>query len=666
MGNNLHDTAQDAQINADPQPLALKDFMRILNAGRRQSSLYGSDHPSTQQAIEDLMQTVKAFLDCFGPSTFVLTEEAVILNDNWYKSSGESRELFQRLRSRGAMAFSLVGEPTLDQVTEFLTYLNTEPREVRKQGGSNSYLRKNGVTRIVATDTIYVSGDEEPGSTDQSAEAPSVDRAIAAVVAWLSKQDDEEVETPRFRTTEILSNPDTAARLIREAVTKLHSSSKKKRQSELATDVVNDLKDLASTNHQDWDKTTPSIRKAISKLPREMRPSLGGFGACDQDVEIDESPHANCASANAAEVEAQVNELLETAIGTNSTGLQTALPAIEKLFGAVSSGLLSNWKSELQPNTAVRSSGWTLAMLIAWETNSSEHGHIARSLAALIPRAIGMGEMQLALDAADCLAEEVNRPDQLPWRSINSRTALQTIEVSALKGLVEYALQSNDQRSQSTALLLVEVLPQLAMAMVETTINCTNEQFMDSLRAGIEKAGRTAAPVLGQLLRDGSPSTRWDALQLLAALRTDWALLEVESGLIQADPVFLARALDVILQVQSPITSRICTENLKHKSPTVRCAAVRSLGFIGDESALPYLVQCAARRAYRSYHVDEQVAAVQALGKLGGNDMIKFLDNIAISRSLFWRSKYEHVRSAAAEAANEIRSRQCTNQRRAA
>lgn len=666
MGEKPPKRSRADQLEVDAQPLALKDFLRILNSARRQSSLYGLDHLSTQQAIGDIMTVVKAFLDCFGPSIFVLTDEAVILNDSWYQPCGESRELYQRLRSRGAMAFSLVGEPSIHQVTEFLAYLNIEPREVRKQGGSNSYLRKHDVTRIVAIDTLYISGDEESGPVDQLQEAPSVDRAFPAVVAWLSKQDDEDVETPRFLTSELLSNPDTAARLICEVVTKPHTFHKTKCQSELATDVVNDLKDLASTNHEDWDKATPSIRKAISKLPREMRPSLGGFGACDQDVEFDESAHTRHAIVDASVVEAQVNELLETAISTDAAELQAGLPGMDKLFGAVSSGLLSNWKSELQPNTAMKSTSKTLSMLVAWETNSTEHGQMARSLAALIPKAVEMGEMQLALDTASSLAEEVKQTDQLPWRIINSKTALQTVDVAVLKSLVDHALQAGDQRTQDIAALLVEVLPSMALTVVGTIGSNVNKHFIASLRAGIAKAGQSAGPVLGRLLLAGSPYSRWSALELLASTATDWALLEIESGLVNADPVFLAGAIDIVSQVKHPITVRICTDNLKHKSSTVRCAALRSLGSVGDQSSLAYLVQCATRRAYRIHYVDEQIAAIQALGELGGDDMIKCLESIAISRSLFWRSRYELVRSAATDAANKIQSRRAADQQVAA
>lgn len=655
MGAGKVSPPNSTHMESDPQPLALKDLLRSLSAVRRQCSLYGSDHSNTQRMIEDLAKITKTFIECFGPSTLVPTEDAVIVNDHWYQAANTSVDLYQRLRSRGAMAFTLVGEPEAEQLLEFALYLNAEPRDVRQAGGSNAYLRKRGVTKVVATDTVYVSEDDTMETIEIVNGEPAIDRAVAAVVSWLMKQDDED-DSPRVHIGEILAKPDAAAKLIREAVTKLHAAGKGRKPSDLASQVMHELKDLASASHEEWDNATPQIRKAISKLPSEMRPSLGGFMADVFDIEMDDMSLAP-RPADAAEVEEAVNCFLEDTVVRGSDDLDMDRALVEKIFGAVPSGLLSNWKVELQPKSTLQATCRTLAMLLSWETNSAEHGQIAHSLAVLIPRLLGMGESGMAMEAATSLVDEATNATQSPWRGINARSALQTVDPAVMRKLIEHALKSNDSHAHDLACTIVELLPSVALEVVERLECCSGEQFLDSLRAGVAKSGRAAALTLSRMLTHGSPATKWIAIETLSRLDTDWALQEIASGLMNADPVFLARALDVVSGIRSPLIAKLCTDNLAHKSADVRCAALRGLGTSGDESAVPVLLRTATRRAFRKYHVDEQIAAIQALGKLGDYDMIKLLESISVSRSFFWRSKYELVRTAAEKAADEIRNR---------
>lgn len=661
MGDMPAVNQPNAQPEAEAQPLALKDFMNSLSSVRRQSSLYGLDHPSTKQAVVEFTKVLKGFLDCFGPSTFVLTEDAMVLNDGWFQASNNSRELFHRLRSRGAKAFSLVDEPSADQLAEFLLYLNAEPREVRNQGGSNTYLRKHGVTRIVATDALFASGeDDSPAASGLPGNQPTINRAMAAVIAWLTRQD-EEVESPRLRISEIFADQDVAAKLIREAVTNLHSSHKQKKPSELAADIVNDLKDLAVGNKEEWDKATPQVRRAMAKLPRDMRPILEKLGLWDQGVE---GGVTNTASM--AEVEAAVNDFLTTEPLSGDMDIASSFPGMENLFGAHSSGLLSNWKNELLPTNTMRSSAETLSMLMGLETNSSEHGQITRSLAALITRAMESGEPRVAMETASSLASEACLRDQPPWRNMNAKSALQTVDMSTLRDLVESALKTGNQEDQDAAAGLVETVPSLALGVAESLGANWSGHFVESLRAGLAQAGRTAGPVLGRLLTDGDGAARRAALEMLANLQTDWSLLEIETVLTGADEVFIVTALDLLSKVRSPIVSRMCADQLRHKSADVRRAAIRALGDVGDKSDAVNLIRFVSIRAIRQNQRDEQLEAVRVLGKIGGEDTIPCLESAAVRRPLFWRSKYEPVREGAESALNEIRTRLGDSQKQAA
>ena len=654
------ENVEAARAEKIEQPALLKDLLKSVNAARRQSSLYGSDHQNTQKMIEELIPVIEDFVKNFGPSTFVFTQDAVLVNDRYYKSSADSRDMYQRLRVRGTVAITFLQDIPSKQAAEFLAFLNTEPREIVQQRGPSAYLRRRGVTRIVATEAIYSAHeDSDIGSEgpDQPAmDSDPIDRAVLAAIEWLTRQDDKEKEkAPQLSINKILSDPTKAAKLVREAVTKLHASRRSEFSAETAAQAINDMKDLASKDPEKWDQATPQIRKAILKLPQEMRPT-----AIDFIVEDDSSQTPDGAAfrreIDVSEAEAMVAEVFDGPVEAGSSKGVSALHNLESLFGVKTSGLLSSWQSELQPAGFVRSSGRTFATLMTWETSAAEHGRIAHALASLVSRALEMKDVELALELAGALVEEANRQDNLRWRGANARSALQSLDLQMLKVMVQDAMNKNDLRSQEVAASLVEIVPSLALSLVDLLGEASSASFNDSLKRGIVRSGRAAAPLLGRLLSEGLSSAKESALEVLVDMRNESAISEVEAALKQADPAFLIKALDMLAKVPSSSVTRICVGCLRHRSPDVRYASLRTLGKLGDESALPYLIRFATRRGLR-IGIDEQIAAIESLGRSGPPEVVGLLEQVARKCPLIRRSQHELVQAVARRAIAEIASR---------
>ena len=250
------------------QPPVLKDLLKSLEAARKCSSLYGVEHRNAAESADAFSAALDEFRQLFERPTCIFTNNEVIVNDRTYAASPESIEVGSRLRVRGVMAITFVGAAPVEEIPGFLTFLNAEPRDIRAEGGPSVYLRSRGVTKIVATEAVYAVEGEAEGD-DKPAQAPGhypsdVDRAIAAAIDWLSKQQEEGDESPRLPITQILSDPDMAARLIREAVSKLHASRRGYSDRELSTEVIHDLKGLASSDTEEWDNAAPQIRRALS------------------------------------------------------------------------------------------------------------------------------------------------------------------------------------------------------------------------------------------------------------------------------------------------------------------------------------------------------------------------------------------------------------------
>ena len=647
-------------IPLEQQPAVVRDMLSIVNVSRRQFSLYGTGHPNCVRAAEELSAAIDNYLAEFDRTTFVFTLSSVIANDHNYVSSNDGLELFERLRARGVMAISLVGSPGPEQCAGFLAFLNAEPTDLRAEGGASSYLRRRSITRIVATDAVYTrdsDSDEDGAGCSPALGIDVIDRAVAAAVDWLSRQDEEDGEKtgPRLPIIDILSQPDQAAKLIREAVTKLHASRRQETSGELAGEVVHDLKDLAAFEKDKWDKATPQIRKAISKLPKGLRPEISGFNDENEDsVDSDKT-------FDIGEVESKVANVLDV------TPARSAIPdAFRPLFGAKAHGLLSSWKRELRPGSVMESSGRTLETLMAWETRAAEHERIARALAGLAPRAVAMKDMASARMIVASLVKEMRRGDSLSWRLTNVRAALAAIDAVALKEIVEESVANGDAGAREMAAYLVETFPDLSLEVVNLLGSCGDPAFSEALKRGIAAAGTTALGPLTKLLREGTGAPREMALEALIRMKGAAAIHEVAQALSEAEPTFIIRAFSLLPAVRVPQVTELCVGYLSHGSPEVRCAALGALGELADPAAAPAIAQIASKRSLKQDDTAERIQAIKALAKIGGPESIGCLRKLATHRPILGRNHYEFVRTAAEKAFAEANAQRCSDQERAA
>ncbi|MDO8682622.1 MAG: hypothetical protein Q7N50_03985 [Armatimonadota bacterium] len=663
MIENEKEGIDPAVVETERQAPALREFLRAINAAQKQLSMYGAEHPNTLESLCALAQRLDEFMGDFDRATCVFTKDVMIVNDRQYPATNDSRELFQRLRARGVMAITFVGASSGDQMGEFLSFLNVEPRQVRQQGGPSVYLRKHGVSHIVATAAVYTGSDEADDEREAAetfdANSVGVDRAIGAVIGWLSKQDEDQEEAQRLPITEILSHPDMAAKLIREAVTKLHDSRKKETAGELATEVIHDLKELAVNDPTKWDNATPQIRKAISKLT-ELRPEARGFAPGRK--EPDNEPAASAKVVDTGQVEAMV----ANAIDSQSKSDAIKLRELNGLFDTKVTGLASKWRSELEPSGFISSSGMTLVTLMEWENRPAEHSRIANALAGLIPRAIEARDMESVTLFTETLSNEANKPNELDWRRSNARSALQSIEHTCLRQLVEDFLKNGGYRAKDVAGALVRAVPSLAVHLVDLLGIHNAESFNEALRQGMIESKQAAVEPLTRLLGGQSATAREAALEILAEIGSMSAIRAIADVMDTCDVAFIIKALEQLSKMPSPLAVEACAKKLSHQDPGARGAALSAMGKMGVGAGLPHIVRIATRSAFLGGDVSEKAAAIEALGRVGGPEELPCLDKMANARPLIGRNRYEAVKTAARQAAAEIRTRAGITDARAA
>lgn len=631
------------------QPPALVTVLRKLDVARRQLSLYGNGHPNTSGAFAEAISAITEYISQIGPATCIFAKEAVIINDRFYQSSTDSKEMFSRLRARGVLAVTFVTEPTLEQIKEFAGFLNAEPREIKREGGPVAYLRRRAVTRITVTEAVYT--DDEVPSKSVTTPQENLDHAVAAAIRWLSKEEStEEEENPQLPIREILSDPDMAARLIREAVTKLHVSRRTENTNELANEVVLNMKSLTGDDQETWDEVAPQVRKAISKLPRNLRPVAGGLAALSDDTEDTAVNVRAWKSVDTLDVEIMVADVIKQKTTESVQNLAARLDGITGLFGVKATGLPSSWTTELRPDNVMRSTGGTFTALMSYETGPTEHNRIAHALASLIPNAIEMGDLPSALQFTENLTSEIRNNNKLDWRAINSRAALSGVGMPMLRNLLDQAIKSGKYEARAVASTLVETLPELAVNAIDLLGRYSQEAFNDSLKEGLKSAGQAALGSLGKVLRTGSPTAVVSALETLTEIGSASAVREISDVLDILDPDIAARSLKLLSSAGIPLAVEVATRALSRKAIEVRCAALWALGEMRDESALPNIIKIASHKSIFSSDNTEKIAAVEALGKIGGAEALECLTRIANHKPLFGREKYEPVHQAAKKA----------------
>lgn len=650
MANVDQEISGGGSARPEEQPPALKQLLAAVNVARKQISMYGADHPNAVEAISHISECSEEFASSFDRATCVFTSKAVIVNEHYYTGSRDSLDICQRLRARGGMAITLIGSPPVEQVAEFLRLLNTDPKEVRAQDGPSAFLRKRGVSRIVITETIYTTGDGENSQEDEAAQdwsGSDDDRIIGAVIDWLSKHDQEEEDdepAPRIPISQVLSNPDSAARLIREAVTKLHVS-RRESTGESATDVINELKSMAVDDPAEWDRVAPQVRKAMSKLPQEIRPSAIGFMFDEDDDEAAEADQRPTTCVD--EAESMIHELLANTPSSEASEEPPSPAPLERLFGARAEGMLSSWRRELQPNSVLESSGRTLETLMAWESSACEHGRIAQAAAALISRALEAESFNVAFELAESLLKEANSDEELGWRRTNVKSAMSAIDPAALALLVREAAKAKTRAAGEVAASTLTLVPQVAMNLTNLLGTPEGAEIAKPLRESIRQLGHAALAPLARLLRDGSHAAREGALEILVESGRGWAVEEIAAVMKVGDPAFIIRALKFLPRVRIPLSTETCFWALSSSFPEVRSAAYTALGELQDNSALPQIIRTATRcSAFKGPSI-EQIAAVSALGHFRDPEAVDCLKKIAARRPLFAGARYEPMRRAA-------------------
>jgi hypothetical protein len=329
---------------------------------------------------------------------------------------------------------------------------------------------------------------------------------------------------------------------------------------------------------------------------------------------------------------------------------------LDPLFKMTTKGLLSSWKTELEPSSILSACGSTYESLLAWSDSHEEHMRIAGALSTMVVRAVESDDISAAVFLVEILIKESRQEHIESWRNVDTREVLMSTELSILKQLAESALTNSDYHHKNISAMLVEIVPNLALSMIHLIGKYRSEPFDQSLRNGIKLAGDKSLVHLTSLLRDGTFAAKESALDVLFDIGSVLAMGEIASIIEGSDIDLACRALN---KVNNKYTSRIekaCQSAMTSKQPDLQLAAIDAARRMNDKSTIPYLEYIAIHGSLKPDLISVRIEAIKTLGEIGESAQVATLEKIVRNQPLIGRKQYKAVCHAAENAIEQIRS----------
>ncbi|MCC6484673.1 MAG: HEAT repeat domain-containing protein [Armatimonadetes bacterium] len=631
-------------------PALPTDLWKAISTAQRQSALYGRDHPNTLEAFGALTAVFQTLLSETTQTACLFSNDQVIVNTAILELTPEAVRLSDRLRERGCMGFTASSALEDREIQAFLDFLNTSPAEIRLAGGPAAWMGQASVASLTLTPAIYASGAEGTAEQDGNFEhqdfgsVNTVDAAVAAVVSRLAQADDQEWQDFKSLTS-IFSDPDKGLALITGAVEALQNDNRAGIPAEGVERVIAHLKDLARQDPQDWDSALPELRRTVASLPEDLRPVTCALRPHFAEIEAFQTSEGG-AEVLVCDVEEQISQALNSV----AEGAAPDPLALECFFDLQLEGLPAAWDRERKPASHLAASANTFSHLLSLERNATEHATIAETLAGLIRPALETGGAKLALDVIQSLLSNGGPSSESHWRTINTRTAIRSIDSDILCSIIEGGINERSYQGLEVARALLQHYPEIAGNLLHLLGNPSAEFLTDSLKKALVSTGESVVPDLGKLVRTAHGSSRDLAFQILLDMPSPSARQEVLDVLRGTDPLFVLHWVAAKPSIDISTVNFLCLEALQSSSVLVRCAALEALGRDGNNGVVSAIAPFLAQGLFRGPTDQEKIAACHCLGAIGGEEAHNLLQQVVERRALLGRRRYEFVRQAAQQA----------------
>jgi len=234
------------------------------------------------------------------------------------------------------------------------------------------------------------------------------------------------------------------------------------------------------------------------------------------------------------------------------------------------------------------------------------------------------------------------------------RAALTTfVEGAGLELLIEAFCRGGEVREDDLVHLLLSMKEKVAGRLVEQLLLEEETAARRKLTELLVLMGGATLPTIRVALEEASWETARRLLPLLHRL-TGPEVGEIWRGLLQhPDPRVRRETIRMVGQVNPEMAEGLILKALEDDQTSVRQAAIAQLGGLKVKKAVPRLQRIAEERP-GSRDLEEQKAAIAALGVIGAPEAVPTLIALLHRKSWFYRKVTDELRIAAAYALGSI------------
>jgi hypothetical protein len=686
-------TEKPETLSAD-EALRLAEFARACKAATRIVALYPSTHPAIRAGLQRVADTAQRLRGATTAKLTVTPDDISVGGKAAHKPDGAIGELASLLHSHLVGEMSMLGEMPSTSWHTFLSLLARTSEDVRAEGGIARAWMTAGGGPIELRQIDYTEVLRERSGAGLAAEW---DRLITSYLEGDLATLDESSLAELFQiASDVTRFEDFTEQLVsraseggpgdkKESVLKVLQALADYAARTQPDQLDRILRQIAGV----LPKLTPDLvvtllttgvpladgaeRPGID-LPGEVRARISDQTVAEfvaTSVERDHGATGRLAQAFQALVpEADQRNLLEMAqkeLSQMPTGQQPEFPDLwksaENLLTTYSdsSFVSDEYARELSiartqaievervsDDPPERISAWLASVseaelrkldqrllldLLEIETRENAWRKVVDTTLTHIDHLVLEGNIALAQELLDAIAAAA--ADDQPFTNAAGEALERLRNGPMMKHLVMYIRQAPESQMKAVSTFCRTLGPSVIGSLAEALAAEQGKATVKRLREILLSFGAAGRASANELRNSANPSVRRIAIELLRAFGGADALPDLTALLEDREAGVQREALRAIVQIGTDEAYGTLQQALKSGNARTRDAIMQVLGWSRDERAAPLFVHILDHTDYRGGLEGVYLAAIEALGKVGGE-----ADSVAALRKVLYRGEW--------------------------
>jgi hypothetical protein len=293
---------------------------------------------------------------------------------------------------------------------------------------------------------------------------------------------------------------------------------------------------------------------------------------------------------------------------------------------------ISAWINTVSDKQVRRLDQQVLLDLLAIEKRRDVWQRVLDSALPLIHQLVVSGELALAQQLLDVVLAAAE--DGAPFAE-DARRGLDRLRVGPLmKHIIVFIRTATDEEVKLISAFCRALGPTVIAPLAEA-LAVEQGSAVRRLRELVLSFGAAGRAYADGLRNSANPAVRRTAIELLRAFGGNDALPDLAKLLDDAEPAVQREALRAIVQIGTDEAYQTLSQALRSAAPRTRDAIMQVLGASRDERAAPLFIYILDHSDYRGGLEPVYTSAIEALGKLGGDEQ-----SVAALKKVLYRGEW--------------------------